>query len=239
MKSKLKKALITLPLLALTAFITLFAINQYVIASTHNDIILQANDGTVSSSDLNRLNDFKVDCIMVLGAGVWNHDKPSPILKDRLDLGIQLYKAGVAPKLLMSGDHGRANYDEVNVMKNYALAAGVPSEDIFMDHAGFSTYESAFRAKAIFEVNKMVVVTQKYHSYRAQYLARSLGIDCMGAAATKEYAGSSARELREIAARNKDFFKSIFKPDPTFLGAVIPISGSGDATNDKSASPQK
>ena len=115
------------------------------------------------------------DCIIVLGAGLWD-DKPSPMLKDRLEKGISLYKAGAAPKLLMSGDHGRTGYNEVQVMKQYAIDAGVPSEDIFMDHAGFSTYESMIRARDIFGVTSPIVVTQKYHLYRAVYIGKSLGI---------------------------------------------------------------
>ena len=108
------------------------------------------------------LDDKGYDCIIVLGCGVWG-DRPTTLLSDRLDAAIALYKAGVAPKLLMSGDHGRRNYDEVNVTRQYALNKGVPSEDIFMDHAGFSTYETMYRAQDIFGITKAVVVTQEYH----------------------------------------------------------------------------
>ena len=103
------------------------------------------------------------DCILVLGCGLRPDGEPTQMLKDRLDEAVALYKQGMAPKLLMSGDHGRVQYDEVNKMKEYAMAQGIPSEDIFMDHAGFSTYESAYRAKEIFQVQSMIVVTQQYH----------------------------------------------------------------------------
>ena len=81
----------------------------------------------------------QMDCVLILGCGVRPNGEPSLMLRDRLDMGLALFDAGIAPKLLMSGDHGQANYDEVNAMKNYAMAAGVPSSHVFMDHAGFST----------------------------------------------------------------------------------------------------
>lgn len=176
----------------------------------------------------------QADCILVLGAGVWNGNTPSPMLADRLDCAIRLYFAGAAPKLLMSGDHGSDDYDEVNVMKDYAIAAGVPSEDIFMDHAGFSTYESVYRARDVFEVQQPLIVTQHYHMYRALYIADALGLDASGVSAdTRRYAGQSYRAAREVLARAKDFLQCITQPEPTFLGEAIPITGSGDRTNDR------
>ena len=174
-----------------------------------------------------------IDCIVILGAAIWG-DKPSPMLEDRLNEGIKLYKLGVANKIIMSGDHGRDEYDEVNIMKEYAMEQGVPSEDIFMDHAGFSTYESIYRAKEIFEAKKIIIVTQKYHLYRALYIANKLGIESYGIGADpRKYVGETYRELREILARNKDFIKCIFKPKPTYLGDTIPVSGNGNLTDDK------
>ncbi len=178
-------------------------------------------------------NKGQADCILVLGARVHENGTVSPILKDRLDYGIALYQSGAAPKILMSGDHGRVTYDEVNAMKKYAISCGVPSEDIFMDHAGFSTYESLYRAKEIFGVEKMIVVTQRYHMYRALYIAEKMGLENYGVAAEENlYAGQDVRETREILARCKDFFQMLFMPEPTYMGEAIPISGSGDATND-------
>lgn len=173
------------------------------------------------------------DCIMVLGCGVQDDGSPSAMLLDRLIYGVDLYKAKAAPKLLMTGDHGSIAYDEVNVMKNYAIENGVPSEDVFMDHAGFSTYESVYRARDIFGVKKMVIVTQEYHLYRALYIAEKLGIEAKGVACDRFiYANQRAREIREILARDKDFFYCIFKPLPTYLGEAIPVSGDGNITND-------
>ncbi len=173
------------------------------------------------------------DCILVLGCGVHADGSPTHMLEDRLKRGIELYKAGAAPKLLMSGDHGRTDYNEVATMKAYAIEAGVPSEDIFMDHAGFSTYESIVRAKQIFQADKLVIVTQDYHLYRALYIAKRFDVDAIGVNADlRPYAGQLMRDIREVAARVKDTFTCIFKPAPTYLGDAIPVSGNGNVTND-------
>ncbi len=172
------------------------------------------------------------DCILVLGSGIKLDGTPGKVLTDRLEKSLVLYENGAAPKLLMSGDHGRINYDEVNAMKEYAKERGVSSEDVFMDHAGFSTYESMYRAAAIFRVEKTVIVTQKYHLYRSVYNALSMGIDAYGVASDLEnYRGSFSREIREFLAIAKDFIYCIFKPNPTYLGEEIPVSGNGDLTN--------
>ena len=172
------------------------------------------------------------DCILVLGCGVRPDGQPSLMLRDRLEMGLELYAAGAAPKLLMSGDHGRKDYDEVNVMKDYVMAAGVPSSDVFMDHAGFSTYESMYRARDVFCAESVIIVSQEYHLYRAVFNARQLGLEAWGVAAEDiAYFGQSGRDVREILARTKDFFYCLFRPLPTFLGETIPVSGDGDLTN--------
>ena len=114
------------------------------------------------------------------------------------------------------------------------MQKGISSENIFMDHAGFSTYDSIYRAKHIFEAKKVIIVTQKYHLYRALYIANQLGLKAYGVNADpRQYAGATYREIREILARNKDFIKCVvFKPSPTYLGDSIPVSGNGDMTND-------
>lgn len=173
------------------------------------------------------------DCILVLGCQVKSDGTPSLMLKDRLDRGVELYQLGAAPKLLMSGDHGQPDYDEVGTMKQYAMDAGVPSSDVFMDHAGFSTYESMYRAKEVFQAKKVIIVSQEYHLYRAIYIAQALGLDAYGLAADgQDYAGQWSRDAREVLARVKDFFISIWKPQPTYLGEAVPVSGDGDVTND-------
>ena len=204
----------------LIIILLLVLINVYIILVTKNRI-----------SKINEIND-QYECILILGAGIRN-GRPSPMLEDRLKTGIELYNKGIANKILVSGDHENYNYDEVNVMKNYLKENGIPSEDIFMDHAGLSTYDSIYRAKAIFKTNKFVVVTQKYHLYRSLYIAKSLNVSVIGVSANKrEYAGQFKRNIREYVARVKDFIKCIIRPDPVYLGEVIPINGNGDVTND-------
>jgi len=194
-------------------------------------VCFSAQEFILTAEEAARLD---ADCILVLGAGVWDGGRPSHMLNDRLEVGISLYEAGAAPKLLMSGDHGREEYDEVNVMKDFAVEAGVPSADVFMDHAGFSTYESMYRARDVFEAKSIVIVTQEYHLYRAIHTARALGLTAYGVSADlRPYRGQTVYDLREILARCKDFAMAIVKPDPTYLGDVIPISGSGDLTNDR------
>lgn len=177
--------------------------------------------------------EFGADCILVLGAGLKEDGAPNHMLQDRLDKGIELFKAGAAPKLLLSGDNGQEEYDEVNAMKKYALDAGIPPEDIFMDHAGFSTYESMYRARDIFLVKKAIIITQRYHQYRALYMARGFGMEAYGVVSEpRTYAGQKYRDLREILARDKDFIKMLIKPEPTYLGETIPINGSGLSSHD-------
>ena len=217
------KLLIILLSIILMIIIAVVTINIYVKSTTRKQII--------TNNDFSNFND--IDCIIVLGAGIWG-EKPSPMLEDRLLEAVKLYKNNVTSKIIMSGDHGTKDYDEVNVMKEFAIEQGVPSENIFMDHAGFSTYESLYRAKEIFEAKKVIIVTQKYHLYRALYIANKLGIEAYGVGADpRKYVGATYREFREILARNKDFVKCIFKPEPKYLGDSIPVSGNGDITNDK------
>lgn len=223
-----RKTLITIiiVLASLTVFgaAVVFGINGWVVHSGGKYILTP--EAAASLSD--------VDCILVLGCGVWDDGTPSHMLEDRLKRGVALYKEGVSLKLLMSGDHGRTEYDEVNTMKNFAIEAGVPSEDIFMDHAGFSTYESMYRAKDIFCAEKIIIVSQEYHLYRAIYTARALGMEAYGVAADyRTYSGQLYRDIREILARDKDFFVSIFRPDYPYGGETIPVSGNGNLTNDK------
>ena len=177
-----------------------------------------------------------VDCILVLGCGVRADGSPSDMLYDRLRRGVELYEMDAAPKLLMTGDHGREDYDEVDVMKSFAVDAGIASENVFMDHAGFSTYESMYRAKEIFQAKKIIIVTQQYHLYRAIYIAESLGLEAYGVAADyRAYSGQAKRDIREVLARVKDFGTSVFKPNPTYLGKAIPIWGDGNLTNDENS----
>ncbi|MCL2486663.1 MAG: YdcF family protein [Oscillospiraceae bacterium] len=174
------------------------------------------------------------DAVMVLGARVYNSSgRPSAMLKDRLDYGYELYAAGRAPKILVSGDHGRKNYDEVNVMRQYLMDLGVPREDIFMDHAGFNTYDSMYRARDIFQVERLLISTQEFHINRALYIARGLGVEAYGyPCEDKPYYRMFRQNLRESFARVKAVWDVAIKRQPKFLGDAIPISGDGRLTDD-------
>ena len=217
-------AIIILVSLMITGIAAVFGINSYVKSVGKNKII--------PPEEAAKLAD--VDCIIVLGCLVESDGTPSVRLGDRIQRGIELYKAGAAPKILMSGDHGREDYDEVGAMKRVAVEAGVPSSDVFMDHAGFSTYESIYRAKEIFGADKIIVVTQEYHLYRALYIAEGLGVEAYGVTSDfNTYPGQFKRDVREILARCKDVFTTAIKVKPNYLGEKISIHGDGDITNDR------
>lgn len=172
------------------------------------------------------------DCILVLGAGVKANGTPSDMLRDRLEVGIELYEFGVSDRILMSGDHMQHDYDEVGVMKRYAVDAGIPSEHVFLDHAGLSTYDSLYRAAKLYGAKKVLIVTQEYHLYRALYIAGSLGIEAYGVSASlRPYRSQITRDVREAAARVKDVLLCIGQPPSTYLGAAVDLSGNGDDTN--------
>lgn len=222
-KLPLKKILIIILCLAIVGCGAVLGIDAYVKHSTSSRLI--------SVEEAAELSD--VDCVLVLGCKVYGNMSPSHMLSDRLDCGIELYNARAAPKMIMSGDHGQHEYNEVQVMKDYAVNEGIPSSDVFMDHAGFSTYDSVYRAKEIFGADKILIVSQEYHLHRALHIAKSLGIEAWGVSAdVRTYSGQGMREIREIMARVKDFAMCIFKPEPTYLGDAIPVSGNGDVTND-------
>lgn len=219
---KIYKTVIGISSFIAAVVLIFLGINIYIKISVRNKIL-----------SVEACKDMKADCILVLGAGVWGK-RPSFMLEDRLAQGVELYEQNGSNRLLMSGDHGKDNYDEVNVMKQFAIEEGVPSKDIFMDHAGFSTYESMYRAKEVFQVKKLIIVTQEYHLYRALYIAEQLGMEAYGVASDpRKYNGQLKREVREILARGKEFFQVIGKPKPTYLGDSISIKGNGDETNDK------
>lgn len=222
-KKKLYKCLFAVSCVMATGVALLFGIQTYVKK--------QAAEHILSMAEAEQMSDF--DCILVLGCKVKENGVPSDMLADRLATGVALQQAGVSTKLLMSGDHGQEEYNEVAVMKQYAMDKGVASSDIFMDHAGFSTYDSVYRAKEIFEAKKVVIVTQEYHLYRALYVAEELGMEAYGVAAdTRTYFGQAKRDVREVLARVKDFCKAFVQAKPIYLGEIIPINGNGDVTND-------
>jgi SanA protein len=164
------------------------------------------------------------DVALILGARVYSDGTLSPMLRARMDRGIELYKSGKVEKLLLSGDHGRKVNDEVNAMREYALAAGVPAEDIFLDHAGFSTYDSVVRAREIFAAPSVIICTQWYHSYRAVWLAERFGLDAI-ACPVEDLAiyDMPANNVRESLARVRAAWDALTRRSTALGGPQIPI----------------
>ena len=213
--------MIIIGIIILVFLILILIINSYVIDITKRKI-----------KTADEIEENNIDCILILGAGVWGN-RPSHMLEDRLLEGVNLYNKGISSKIIVSGNHRDEQYNEVKVMKDFLIAKGIPSKDIFMDHAGFSTYDSFYRAKYIFKVKKLVVVTQKYHLYRSLYIAKKLKLEAYGVKADRRrYRKEIYRQLREILARNKGFFKCMLKPKSKVLGKQISIKGNGNITND-------
>ena len=209
-----KKTILTTIIIFCIGIIASLIINFYMIKTTKNNII--------SMDDLNKING--IDAILILGCKV-EENTPSMMLANRLEKGIEVYN-NIHSKIILSGDHGKKDYDEVNVMKNYLLNAEIDSKDIVEDHAGFSTYDSIYRAKYIFDVKKIIIVTQEYHLYRALYIAKAFGIEAYGIKALDiPYKTIMLKnEIREILSRDKNFFKVILKPESKYLGEKISLN---------------
>lgn len=216
---RIRALLIAAGALCVAGVIFITGVNVYVVLSARRHIATAMESAPHSQAAI------------VFGAGVYPGGALSPILQDRVQTGIDLYKAGRVKKLLLSGDHGRVTYNEVDAMRDFALREGVPAQDIFMDHAGFSTYDTLARAKRVFKVESAVLVTQNFHLPRALLIARSFGIEATGVPADKRlYRARYYLAARELAARVKDYVKVQFQPAPRFLGPEIPITGDGRLT---------
>jgi len=169
---------------------------------------------------------------IVLGCRV-NGEDPSACLEERLQKALELHTSGDVQRLLLSGDHGTTGYDEVNTMRDWLLARGVPEDDVFLDHAGFDTWDSMVRARDVFQVDGAIIITQAFHLPRAIYLARAAGLDAMGIAADPPTGSSCAGSaIREPFACTKAVLNVLFNASPRLGGPAIPISGSPAATLD-------
>lgn len=161
---------------------------------------------------------------LVLGAFVHPDGTPCPVLQDRLEQGLELYRAGKVEKLLLSGDHGRPEYDEVNAMRVYLEKRGVPKKHLYLDHAGFDTYDSLYRAKHVFQVESVIVVTQEFHLNRALYIGHALGLNIQGVASDRR-AIAEIRTLRarEFLANLKALWEVHSGAPPTKAGPATPL----------------
>lgn len=205
MNKLLRKILITISSIILLVIITTIIINLYIHFVTKDKI--KDNLADYRSEDKS--------IILVLGCSV-KKDKPSPLLKHRLDKALELYNKKEST-IILSGDYNFQGYDEVTVMYNYMLNNNVKEEDLIKDFGGFSTYDSIYRLKNYFKKDNVIIVTQKYHLKRALYIAEKLGLNAIGYKANDIKIGQSKREFREILARNKDFIMTIFKPESKIM----------------------
>lgn len=211
-----KKILILCVFILFIFFITAIYINQEVDEKSQN-FIYKTDD---------EISDCKT--AIVLGALVFKNQKMSDIFQDRVDTALELYRADKVEKILISGDHGQVDYDEVNAAKDYLIEQGVEDEDIFTDHAGFDTYDTMYRARDIFQVESAIVVTQDFHLPRAVYIARELGLQAFGLSADKHiYMYATRNKYREYLANVKAWGNLLVNSKPKYLGEVIPISGDG------------
>lgn len=211
--------------------LVIFLVILAVVVSINMHMNAQVENQIYKISDVKNQD---ADAIIVLGAKVHEDGRPSLMLKDRLDCAYNLYRLGLAPKIICSGDHGQESYDETGNMKVYLVSKGVSPDDIFEDHAGFATYDTVYRAGYIFGVTRACYVSQKYHLYRTLYISNALDQTSFGVVCdTKRYPNQSMRDMRELMAQVKDFVKARIKPYPKYLGPAIDLQKSGAQTDDK------
>lgn len=209
--------------LGVIAFIigALLAINAWVLWKSEAGIVAQQQDLRPAFT------------IIVLGSFVTS-EGVSGCVEERLQRGLEIYRSGKGKRFLITGDHGRKGYDEVNTMMDRLVELGVPQEDIFLDHAGFDTYDSMWRARRVFGVDRAVIVSQGFHLPRAQYIASSLGLHTQSFAA--DPVGGSVCDragMREPLARVKAFLDVLFASAPQHGGPPIPITGPASASHDR------
>lgn len=207
----------------------LAAVGVLVVGGANAVVLLGGGDAVAAGQERSAPH---AQVALVLGALVYDDGRPSPMLRDRIAAGAALYRAGKVDRVLVSGDHGRTEYDEVNVMRRELIRAGVPARDVFTDHAGFDTLNSVVRARKVFQVRSALIVSQGFHLPRAVWLAERAGLEAHGVAADVGGYGGQGRRgaLREIVARTKAAADVVTGADPKFLGDPIPITGDARAS---------
>jgi len=179
------------------------------------------------SSEITDLDPAQV--VIVLGAGVSAGGELSPVFKERIDTALMIYQAGLVQKVLVSGDNSTLQYNEVIPAREYLIMSGVPEADIFVDYAGFNTYDTMYRARNVFKVESAIIVTQSFHLPRAVVLASAFAIPVQGVSASSNPT-RWRNNMREIAARVKAVGDIVIARYPRYGGPEIPVSGDGRTT---------
>lgn len=213
-KNRLQKAIAVILLISALLFTSL---QLYVMLYPLSDIF-------DSVEQLEKIE--RPQAVLVLGAAVYASGNPSPVLKDRLDYAYQVYEyydGKIA--VIVSGDNGTVEYNETKAMYDYLISKGVNADDIYRDYAGFNTYDSIYRAGYIFKVQSIIICTQRFHIYRALYIAKRLGFKAYGyAAENKSIYNMTYNHIRESLARIKAVMETdIMKRQPKYLGDPIPV----------------
>lgn len=157
--------------------------------------------------ELSEIPEGEYDCVLVLGAGLFEDGTPSPMLYDRVSVGAKVLEESGAGYILMSGDRSGDSYDEPAAMRELAISFGVEPERIILDGKGYSTCESIERAHEVYGFENVIVVTQEFHAPRALYIADSVGIEAVAVPSDlRPYKKQALYDLRETFARVKDFF---------------------------------
>ena len=174
-----------------------------------NFYMIHATAGRIRKAG--ELQNEHFDCALVLGASIIDNKVPSIMLRDRLNVAIQANENGLTDTIIMSGDHRSDDYNEPEVMKQYAISRGVPEEAIILDHEGTSTFNSIRYLQRNYGDRRVLIVTQKYHLYRALFIAEARGVDAYGLdAAVQRYSSAVYNTVREFFARIKDFGSVMF-----------------------------
>lgn len=218
----------TLVTLLLGVVVVVFALvlgaNTWVLLSARDAIVSEVTDAPTA------------DAILVLGASVYRSGAPSPILEDRLTTAIELYREGKSEKIIVSGDHGEDRNNEPKAMQRVLIGAGIPAENIFLDHAGFDTFDSVYRARDIFQARSLLIVSQSFHLPRAVFIGKKLGLEVTGVSSDlRNYGEQTDRynRVRETLARVKAVLDIWLGAVPTYLGEPIPLSSDGRMTDDE------
>ena len=210
----MKRIGIMTSVIILFLLVSVTGINMYIHIATEPYLYRTVNDVPIA------------EAVLIPGAALLLDGTPAPIFSDRVNAAIDLYRAGKVEKILVSGDNGTVSHNEVNPVRVLLLKEGIPAQDIFLDHAGFDTYSSMYRARYIFGVSSLVIATQSFHLPRAVFIARELGMEAYGMNADVGHM-LLRNYVREIFSDEKALFDLVFRVQPKFLGDPIPITGDG------------